>query len=315
MRRTRIANSSAYQMPYKRFTLLVMVICFAGTSGRTVAAEPKESGQIHWVEGYVRAVGEGTSTPSGNKMKDQLRAIRAATVMAQRALVETVKGVRIDSQTRIENKMIQDDHIKTRIEGTVQGAEVVRQDVRWEGETPVATIELQICLSGWGGCKSGKSILDALPLNQKIDPSHAPQEGLKDGVTHETALQKVSNILYDSSKPVTGLILNLHGLSFERELLPVVIAMGDQNRPFTIYSVRNVEPQVIRTYGVVRYADSVAQARQNPHLGENPMLVPVSGITKENRIMIELDAARVIGETTRHGNDYLRQAKVIIAAK
>jgi hypothetical protein len=76
-----------------------------------------------------------------------------------------------------------------------------------------------------------------------------------------------------------------------------------------------VAPQVIRTYGIVRYADSVEQARQNAHLGNNVIVVPVSGITKEDMIIIEFNAARIIRETTSHGNDYLGQAKVIIAAK
>ena len=91
--------------------------------------------------------------------------------------------------------------------------------------------------------------------------------------------------------------------------------MGDGNKPFTVYSVKSVEPQVIRTYGVVRYADSVAQAKGNPYLGDNIMIIPASGVTQENMIMIELDAARIIQETTRHGNDYLKTAKVIIVAK
>jgi len=45
------------------------------------------------------------------------------------------------------------------------------------------------------------------------------------------------------------------------------------------------------------------------------MIIPVSQITRENMIVIAFDAARMIVETTRHGNDYLKQAKVIIAAK
>ncbi len=302
-------------MPLKTLILSIGVFILAGMSAGTAQAQAKASGDIHWVEGYIRAIGEATSTPSGNRMKDQLRAIRAATVLAQRALLETVKGIRIDSQTRIENRMVQDDNIKAHIEGTVQGAEIVRQDVRWEGKTPIATIELQICLSGSGGCKSGKSILEALPFRQQLDPAHASEEALTHEVSAEAPIQKVRNILYDSTKPVTGLILNLRGLFFERELLPVIMAAGEGNRPFTVYSVRNVEPQVIRTYGVVRYANSVAEAKRNSYLGENAMLVPVSGVTKENRIMIEADAARAIQETTRHGNDYLKTAKVIIAAQ
>jgi hypothetical protein len=93
------------------------------------------------------------------------------------------------------------------------------------------------------------------------------------------------------------------------------VTISDGNKPFTVYSVKSVEPQVIRTYGVVRYADSIEQARQNPHLGDNVIIIPVSGITKENIIMIGFDAARLIRETTSHGNDYLKSAKVAIVTK
>jgi hypothetical protein len=279
-------------------------------------AQEKKPGQINWVEGYIIAVGEGTATPSGNKVKDQLRAVRAATILAQRALLETVKELKIDSQTKVQNRMTQEDVIHTRIEGTIQGAEIIKQNIRWEGDTPIAAVELRICLSGVGGCKSEKSIINALALDQKNEPAHVPQQRLNDIVPkQETAIPRTQDILYDTSKPVTGIIFNLQGLLFEREILPVVITIGDGNKPFTVYSVKSVEPQVIRTYGIMRYADTVEQARQNPHLGDNIMIVPISGVTKENMIMIGFDAARIIRETTSHGNDYLKSAKVIIAAK
>jgi hypothetical protein len=279
-------------------------------------AQEKRAGQIDWVEGYISALGEGTCTPSGNKIKDQLRAIRAATIMAQRALLETVKGMKIDSQTKVENKMVQEDVINTRIEGTIQGAEIIKQNIRWEGDTPIAAVELRICLSGVGGCKSEKSIINALDLDQKSEQTNAPSQRLDDILAkQETIVQKAQDIIYDSSRPVTGIIFNLQGLFFERVILPVVITIGDGDKPFTVYSVKSVEPQVIRTYGIMRYADSVEQAKQNSHLGENIMIVPVSGVTKENMIMIGFDAARLVRETSRHGNDYLRNAKVLIAAK
>jgi len=303
-------------MRYKCLTLSLIVICFLGIFTQTINTQEKKSGQINWVEGYISAVGEGTATPSGNKLKDQLRALRAATLMAQRSLLETVKGVRIDSQTKVENKMVQDDVINTRIEGTIQGAEIVKQNVRWEGAIPIATVELRICLSGLGGCKSDKSIINVLDLDQKSEQTNAPSQRLNDvSITQETMIPKVQDIFYDSSKPVTGVIFNLRGLFFERVILPIVITIGDGNKPMTIYSVKSVEPQVIRTFGVVRYADTTGQARQNPHLGDNAIVVPVDGVTKENMIIIGLNAARIIRETISHGNDYLRNARVCIAAK
>jgi hypothetical protein len=283
---------------------------------QAIDAQEKKTGQINWVDGYISAVGEGTARSSENKLKDQLRALRAATLMAQRSLLETVKGVGIDSQTKVENKMVQDDVINARIEGTIQGAEIVKQNIRWEADTPIATVELRICLSGLGGCKFERSIINTLGLDQKSEQMNTPSQRLNDIIaTQGTSTPKVQDIFYGSSKPVTGVIFNLQGLFFERVILPIVITIGDGNKSFTVYSVKSVEPQVIRTFGVVRYADTIEQARQNPRLGDNAMVVPVAGVTKENMIIIGFDAARIIRETISHGNDYLRNANVSIAAK
>ncbi|MCJ7785271.1 MAG: hypothetical protein MUP41_15165, partial [Desulfobacterales bacterium] len=200
--------------------------------------------------------------------------------------------------------------------GTIQGAEIVKQNVEWEGDTPIATVELRICLSGVGGCKSEKSIINALNLDQKDEPAYVPKQRLNDIVPkQETVIPRTQDILYDTSKPITGIIFNLQGLFFERVILPVVMTISDGNKPFTVYSAKSVDPQIIRTHGVVRYTDSVDQAKGNPHLGNNTMIVPVTSVTKENMIIIGIDAARIIWETTSHGNDYLKSAKVIIAAK
>ena len=287
-----------------------------GLSVSDAAAQEMAIGNINWVEGYVSAIGKGTTNPTPNRVKDEMRALRVATLMAQRSLLETVKGVKIDSRTRVENIILQEDVIKARVEGTIRGAEIVKQEVRWEGDKPLATVELRICLSVLGACKSEKSLFSALNLDQQGEQNGAPKQRLNDiGSRQRNIAQSVQDVIYDSSRPVTGIILNLQGLDFERVILPVVITAEDENKPITVYSVKNVDPQVIRTYGVVRYTDSVEQARQIPHLGANPIIVPVSAITKENMIMIGFDAARVIRETTLYGNDYLKSAKVIIATK
>lgn len=303
-------------MKYKLLTATLLVIFFFFTFSMEAIPQGKKEGKINWVEGYISAIGTATATPSGNKVKDELRAIKGATILGQRLLLETVKGVKIDSQTKVENMMVQEDVVNARIEGTIEGAEIVKQNVRWEGDTPIASVEVRICLGGFGVCESESSLVNVLALDQKNEQANVPSRRLSDiAVKQEPTVQKVQDVIYDSSKPVTGIIFNLQGLFFERVILPVVITVGDQNTPFTVYSVKSVEPQVIRTYGVVRYADSVDQASQNPHLGNNIIIVPVSGIIKENIIMIGFDAARIIRETTSYGNDYLKSAKVIITSK
>ena len=305
-------------MKYK-YNLLIaslFVIFFFSAFNPEAIAQKKIEGRINWSEGYISAVGTGTATPSGNKVKDQLRAVRAATVLGQRALLEAVKGVRIDSQKKIENRMIEEDSINTSIENTIRGAQIFKQNIRWEGERPVASVELRICLGGFGTCEFEKSIMNVLSLDQDSEQSNVPSLRLGDiAARQEKMPPKTQDVIYDSSRPVTGIIFNLQGISFERVILPVIITIGDEETPFTVYSVKSVEPQVIRTYGVIRYADSVDQARQIPYLGNNVIIVPVSGVTKDNMVMIGYHIARIIRETTSHGNDYLRSAKVVITVR
>jgi len=45
------------------------------------------------------------------------------------------------------------------------------------------------------------------------------------------------------------------------------------------------------------------------------MIIPASKITKENMIVLRGEAARLIKETTAHGNDYLSEARVVISAQ
>lgn len=45
------------------------------------------------------------------------------------------------------------------------------------------------------------------------------------------------------------------------------------------------------------------------------MVIPVSRVTQENMLVIGFDAVRMIVEATRHGNNYLKDAKVVIDAR
>lgn len=282
-----------------------------------VPAEEMKSGEINWVQGYITAIGNGTADPSGNRVKDKLKSLRAAELVAQRTLLETLKGVRIDSTTTVENLMLKEDIINSRVEGVIRGARIVKRDVKWEGDVPLASVEMRICLSSKvGGCGADTSLISALDIGHKSEPSYVPPERITSSNAPFLPPPETpkKSIAFDASKPVTGAIFSLEGRPFERQLLPVIITVGSENRQLTVYSVKNVTPKVIRSYGVVRYADNEEQARKNPYIGDNIVLIPVENVTKDNMIVVGADAVRVIRETTMHGNDYLSDAKVVISS-
>jgi hypothetical protein len=282
-----------------------------------VSAQEMKSGEINWVKGYISAVGNGTADPSGNNVKDRLKALRAAELIAQRTLLETLKGVQIDSRTTVENFMLKEDVINSRVEGIVKGAQIVKRDVTWEKDIPQATVEMRICLSNnVGGCKMDSSLMTVLNIDPKSEPPYAPPDQMTLQNVPLLALPDTSKkqVAYDSSKPVSGVIFNLQGQPFERQLLPIIITVTGENKQLTVYSVKYVTPKVIRSYGVVRYADNEDQAKGNAYIGNNAVIIPVDNITKENMIVITPDAARILRETTMHGNDYLAEAKVVISS-
>lgn len=318
----------------KNKTLITCMVFFAislAFSEGTYAQEERLKGEINWVGGYVSGIGYGTATPSGNKAKDRIRVLRAAEVTAQRALVEMIKGVRVDSETIVENMMLKDDVIRTRVEGVIKGAQIVKTDVQWEEGTPVAMVEMRVCMTANAPeCRSPNSLMGILPVEHKKEPVHAPAQNFtlkplppetekKDEAAkpevQAAESRKPAIISYDSTKPVTGIVINLEGKYFERELLPIVVTEGEGGAYLTVYSAKNVKPHVIRTYGVVRYADSTEQAKKISYIGDNALIIVATGVTKENMIVIPIEDAHSIRETTMHGNDYLNDAKVIISTK
>jgi hypothetical protein len=98
---------------------------------------------------------------------------RAAYVVALRNLLEVVKGVRVDSESVVENFMVKSDVIRTRVDGIVQGARIVKTQYMSDG-----SVELQVAMPLRG------ALLDAIvPENfgrpagqQPLKPSPTPQK-------------------------------------------------------------------------------------------------------------------------------------------
>ncbi|MGC8894178.1 MAG: LPP20 family lipoprotein [candidate division WOR-3 bacterium] len=109
--------------------------------------QPVENGVINWTQGYIRARGYAVvSEKEANKPKARLGAERAATVIAQRNLLEIAKGVYINSETVVEDMMLSSDVIVSRVEGVVKGAKMVGQP-HWLPDG-VVMVEMEMPLYG-----------------------------------------------------------------------------------------------------------------------------------------------------------------------
>ena len=126
--------------------ILLIILVTAGAAraqdfGRSDAVERMTAGTINWTTGEVYARGIG-SPPARAMNAAQARAMaaRAAQAVAYRNLLQTVKGVRIDSVSVVENVMVKSDVIRTRIEGIVKGARTLKSRYRSDGSVEVLVV-------------------------------------------------------------------------------------------------------------------------------------------------------------------------------
>ncbi|MBM3330920.1 hypothetical protein FJY68_03600 [candidate division WOR-3 bacterium] len=111
-------------------------------------------GAIDWSGKTVWARGAGVVDP-GNSSRDLAwqMALRAATVVAQRNLLEIVKGVRVDSDTRVQELVAGHDSVRLRVEAVVKGARQ-RGPARYDSLGGTVEIEMECDLYGEGGIES-----------------------------------------------------------------------------------------------------------------------------------------------------------------
>jgi hypothetical protein len=106
------------------------------------AVETTSSGKIDWTAGEIYATGIGAPPArAANAAQARAMAQRAAFVVALRNLLEVVKGVRVDSESIVENFMVKSDVIRTRVDGIVKGARIVKTQYMSDG-----SVEVQVAM-------------------------------------------------------------------------------------------------------------------------------------------------------------------------
>jgi len=102
--------------------------------------------KINWTLGHITCEGESAEGQSSFAAKI------SAKVIAQRNLLEVVKGVQIDSEITIQDGMQTSDVISSRVQGVIRGGQIISNKYDRAKKSSVAIIKL----------KMGKDLLSAL---------------------------------------------------------------------------------------------------------------------------------------------------------
>ncbi len=315
------------------FLLTGLVIEPGVRASSNEAIETVGPGTVNWTTGLVIASGIGAPPANAvNAAQARAMAERAAFSVAVRNLLEVVKGVRVDSATLVENLLVSNDVIKTRVTGLVKGARAIRME-----QQPDGGVEVTVALSLTGELvdavlpkEFGRRVTAAAPppavppasrpspapLSPVQPPERAPSPSPMPTVPPSTAIPSPPPPMTGgpatpppSSLGYTGLIIDARGLGLKPALAPRLL--DEQGKELYAGTVLAREQAV--EAGVAGYSKDMVAGSRQARVTDNPLIVKglkVSG-NRATDIVLGEEGAKAIqeAEPTAH---YLRQGRVVL---
>ena len=301
--------------------LLAAALLIVMTAASAFAAE---SG-VDWSDQKISVQGMGVA-PANARTAAQARMLarRAAVVDGYRQIAEIVKGVNVSGETTVENMMVTNDIVKTKVSALVQGARVVSEEV-----TPDGGYIVNMEVSMFGVSDSLASAVLEKPAQQESFPAPvanvAPSAPttvdvhVSVGGTGSTLPSVTTPTTPSTTKPsgssaaaapagkaiggYTGLIVDCRGLGLKPAMSPVIKNANGQ----AIYGYKNLDYDKVVSGGMAGYTSDMGRASR---AGSNPLVVkavsldnganPVLSVADANRVLIEngasgfLDATNVV---------------------
>lgn len=256
----------------------------------------------------IQADGFG-SVPTGMPLsRGKLMARRAAIVDAQRNLLESIKGISVDSETTMENYIVTSDVVKTKVNGLVTGVRPVSEEFK-DG---VYHVVVEAPLYGVGSVADvaiHAKVGDSQPV-----PMAAPSASYTPVVTTTTTTTVAPSVTPAPSAPTvapqtqgyTGLIIDAKGLPLERTFCPGIFDTNGR----AIYGVYNVDPDYAVKHGVAGYAQGQEGWNRAEsglsRAGARPLIIKAAGLRERTKHQCDIvvspeDGDRILAENQRSG--------------
>ncbi len=275
---------------------------------------------VNWSAATIQAEGAGVGPAGSPPSMARMMACRAAVVDAQRNLLESIQGVRVEGTTVVANMMVQSDTIKTSVNGLLQGAQVIKREPQSDGSCFVQMSapmggkftkdvygevfdEQQASLPQRSPAELLAAVIDSA-LAQLVPAAHAaqtsPWQGDLDSITArlsalEDLLTTHPGVVAKQDAGPTGLVIDARGSNF----IPSMSPMIRQLRKGVVYP--NQKHQVSRRERgqlVSLFTRDLDTARRHPVVGERPVVLKALRTFGDTRTQIVLgteSADRLIG--------------------
>jgi hypothetical protein len=261
-------------------------------------------GSVNWSAGYIEAVGIGAPPERAiGKINARPMAIRAATVVAQRNLLEITKGVQIDSRTTVKDFTVESDVINTQVEGLVKGAMVVKTEYMSDG-----TVEVTMRMSLYGDLS--RIVMPVAEKRQKEFAPPTPAPAPAAPVTAPAAPAPVVTAPAPAA-PIayTGLVIDARGIQARPAMSPRVYDEDGKE----VYGSANVDREYAVQQGMSGYARDLTAAQSNQRVTANPVTVKglkTSGPGRSDVIISNADAQQI--RASAENASYMKKCRVMI---
>ena len=261
-----------------RFIAAFLLLATVGAVQANVVENVNGHGAIDWSNQTVRAVGISVAGGAGGRAGQ----IRAAELDALRQILETVKGIRLTSETTVQEYMLSSDQIRTRIEGVARNFQRVGDPVYQPDGSIELTVEMQ--LTG-----NGRFFDAVMPIETGNGSPIYKNPPAGSGV-------------------YTGLIVDTRGLGIRPAIAPNIL---DQNGR-QVYGDRYIDREWAVQHGMVEYEKDPAALRNNDRIGSNPLTIKAVRAAGPNRtdVIISNEDARLLHAVEKHLT-FLQQCRVV----
>jgi len=243
-----------------------------------------ENGSVNYGDRTIQAIGIGFIPENViNAGQARRSAMRIAKQDALRQLIEIVNGVNVTSETTVSGAMF-DDVIKTQVQGAIRGARQIG-DPKYLSDTSVeVTYEVKMA--------DISRVL--LPMAEKAPTLKFEDVTISGGGTStgsNTVDQASSTEAGPTSGGVTGIIIDGTGLGLRPAMSPRIINQSGS----VVYGPGQYSRDYAASNGVVGYAKSMDQAKADPRVQGNPLVIrgsSVSGSSGADMVISNVDAGR-----------------------
>lgn len=286
-------------MKVSRIFILSFVFVFAFAliaQAQYVTQTIGENQTINWSNQVVRATGIGAPNPNLPTAAQRSSAIRAAQQDAIRNLLETIKGIYLTSETTVRNAMVENDVIRTTVEGYAKNYKQVEGPRYMSDGSVEVVVEMPITggisdallpgINQFGGGQLMMAGQMVCPTCGQPWPQGRP---VPPGVT----LQQIGGAMPTTSSGVfTGLVIDCKGLGVRPAMAPKIVdEQGNE-----IYGSKFVSREWAVEIGMVGYDKDLNRARTNDRVTNNPLVVKAlqaSGPNKTDVVISSADAAMI----------------------